>query len=175
MARLSEDLFEQAKWLVTREKKKPRQASVRRAVSTAYYALFHFISDKVTTRIIGGARGTADTRAWLGRALEHRTMKSACEVFARPNSPAFQALSTQLNFTADADLQAVADIFVNLQESRHRADYNLSNPITRSDAQIAITRVGSAFHQWNKVEANRPDLILIFSLCLLHWNNLKRS
>jgi len=35
------DLLEQAKHLAIREKKRPRQASLRRAVSTAYYALFH--------------------------------------------------------------------------------------------------------------------------------------
>ena len=37
------DLLEQAKHLANREKKRPRQASLRRAVSTAYYALFHLL------------------------------------------------------------------------------------------------------------------------------------
>jgi uncharacterized protein (UPF0332 family) len=38
-----DDLLEQALHLAKREKKKPRQASLRRAVSTAYYALFHLL------------------------------------------------------------------------------------------------------------------------------------
>jgi hypothetical protein len=40
------DLLEQAKHLANREKKRPRQASLRRAVSTAYYALSTFSSTK---------------------------------------------------------------------------------------------------------------------------------
>ena len=35
------DLLEQARHLANREPKRPKQASLRRAVSTAYYALFH--------------------------------------------------------------------------------------------------------------------------------------
>ena len=38
-----EDLLEQAKHLASRERTKPKQASLRRAVSTAYYALFHLL------------------------------------------------------------------------------------------------------------------------------------
>jgi hypothetical protein len=124
MSQLSKDLLEQASLLVTREKKKPKQASVPRAISTAYYALFHFISDKVTGKFLGTTNDMADTRVWLGRALVHKTMKAACKFFGNPNDPAFQALSMQLNFTPDADLKAIADTFVNLQESRHRADYD---------------------------------------------------
>ena len=38
-----EDLLEQANHLARREPKRPKQASLRRAVSTAYYALFHLL------------------------------------------------------------------------------------------------------------------------------------
>jgi uncharacterized protein (UPF0332 family) len=41
-------LLEQAKHLANREKKRPRQASLRRAVSTAYYALFHLLIYEAT-------------------------------------------------------------------------------------------------------------------------------
>jgi len=36
-------LLEQAHHLAKRERNRPRQASLRRAVSTAYYALFHLL------------------------------------------------------------------------------------------------------------------------------------
>jgi uncharacterized protein (UPF0332 family) len=42
------DLLEQAKHLANREKKRPRQASLRRAVSTVYYALFHLLVHEAT-------------------------------------------------------------------------------------------------------------------------------
>ena len=42
------DLLEQARHLAKRGKKRPRQASLRRAVSTAYYALFHLLISEAT-------------------------------------------------------------------------------------------------------------------------------
>src|ERR1035438_5650076 len=44
----AEDLLEQAYHLARRERTKPRQASLRRAISTAYYALFHLLIREAT-------------------------------------------------------------------------------------------------------------------------------
>ena len=44
----ADQLLEQPDHLANREKKRPRQASLRRAVSTAYYALFHFLIFEAT-------------------------------------------------------------------------------------------------------------------------------
>ena len=40
---LASDLLAQAKHLAGRERGRPRQASLRRAASAAYYALFHLL------------------------------------------------------------------------------------------------------------------------------------
>ena len=42
----ADDLLEQAYHLANRESGDPKQASLRRAVSTAYYALFHLLIDE---------------------------------------------------------------------------------------------------------------------------------
>jgi len=39
----AKDLLEQANHLARREQRKPKQARLRRAVSTAYYAVFHLL------------------------------------------------------------------------------------------------------------------------------------
>jgi hypothetical protein len=44
----AEHLLEQAEHLAKRERNRPRQASLRRAVSTAYYALFHLLIHEAT-------------------------------------------------------------------------------------------------------------------------------
>ena len=41
---LPEDLLEQAVHLATLDARRPKQANLRRAVSTAYYALFHLLT-----------------------------------------------------------------------------------------------------------------------------------
>src|SRR5690348_10656250 len=70
----SADLLEQAKHLAKREKNKPRQASLRRAASTAYYALFHFLIYEAT---LNWRR--PEQRKSLSRFFEHGKMKAACE------------------------------------------------------------------------------------------------
>lgn len=45
---LANDLLEQAYHLARKEPKRPRQASLRRAISTSYYALFHLLISEAT-------------------------------------------------------------------------------------------------------------------------------
>jgi len=67
-------LLEQAKHLAKREKKKPRQASLRRAVSTAYYSLFHLLIHETT---LNWKR--VEQRPLLARFFEHGKMRAASE------------------------------------------------------------------------------------------------
>ncbi len=50
---LHDDLLIQATHLATLETTRPKQASLRRAVSTAYYALFHFLIDAMAAQTAG--------------------------------------------------------------------------------------------------------------------------
>jgi len=47
---LAQDLLRQANHLATYEGANPSQASLRRAVSTAYYALFHLLIEDAAQR-----------------------------------------------------------------------------------------------------------------------------
>ena len=49
---LPRDLLAQAKLLATKEKSRPKQASLRRSVSAAYYALFHLLVDAAARRLV---------------------------------------------------------------------------------------------------------------------------
>jgi len=46
---LPQDLLAQARLLATKEPRRSRDASFRRSVSTAYYALFHLLTDEAST------------------------------------------------------------------------------------------------------------------------------
>src|SRR5712692_10552870 len=76
---LADDLLEQAYHLALREKNKPRQASLRRAVSTGYYALFHLL----VAEIVGNWGGK--NRSSLARGCEHRRMKEASKAARKKN------------------------------------------------------------------------------------------
>jgi hypothetical protein len=67
---LHRDLLEQAGHLAKREPKKPRQASLRRAISAAYYALFHLLVDQAGRLMVSGSQ-RIDLRYRLQRAFRH--------------------------------------------------------------------------------------------------------
>jgi hypothetical protein len=49
---LPSDLLSQARHLLVREPRRPRQASLRRAISTAYYALFHLLTSQASRMLV---------------------------------------------------------------------------------------------------------------------------
>ncbi|MEO5923921.1 MAG: hypothetical protein ABIR70_08855 [Bryobacteraceae bacterium] len=134
-----EDLLEQSRHLATRERGRPRQASLRRAVSTAYYALFHLlIADAV-----GHWRIPAQ-RARLARAFEHARMRSASRQIA--GSP-----FTDRDQAAVTHLRNVARAFDDLYEYRQTADYNNSIEWTRVEVLETVHIAEQAFASWTAV------------------------
>ena len=71
---LPRDRLAQAKLLATKEKSRPKQASLRRSVSAAYYALFHLLVDAAAGRLVSGA-DRQPLRECLSRAFDHGVMK----------------------------------------------------------------------------------------------------
>jgi uncharacterized protein (UPF0332 family) len=51
---LAADLVDQAAHLTALERGRPKQASLRRAVSSAYYSLFHLIVDDASRYLVVG-------------------------------------------------------------------------------------------------------------------------
>src|SRR5260370_35449053 len=104
-----DDLLEQALHLAKREPKRPRQASLRRAVSTAYYALFHLL----ITEAVSNWRIAAQ-RPLLARIFEHNSMKAA-------SGHAANSAFTGEDFTVAAHLRNVARAFTQLHPDRQHA------------------------------------------------------
>ena len=146
---LHADLLVQARQLALKEPKRPRQASLRRAVSTAYYALFHLLVDEAVRLLISG-RDRAALRDCLARALAHDTMERVARQFATQGvSP---RLSPGLNGQPlQPELVAVAEGFVELKQARHEADYNVMRRFTRREALDQIDRSERAFADWRLV------------------------
>jgi uncharacterized protein (UPF0332 family) len=144
---LPEELLDTARYLLRRNQNRPTQADLRRAVSTAYYAVFHLL--------VGDAVGamTADPaeRVELARAFEHRDMRKACQGVLTPPAPS--PLPILLGPSVAAELTAVATAFVRLQDERHRADYDLARTFTRQAAREIVGQAAEAFAEWNIVRA----------------------
>lgn len=136
------DLLHQAHALVHKEPRKPRQASLRRAVSAAYYALFHLlISEAVSNWKRKEFRGV------LARAFDHGAMKSASNRLQDRRLFPF----TGENPNVVKALRYVAETFVQLQEKRHIADYDNGAFWTKTEARAQVTSAQKAFADWQNI------------------------
>lgn len=114
-----------ARKLANSSPRKPRQADLRRAISTAYYALFHAIAKDAADMLVGMSRDRPD-KAWaqIYRALNHGDAKAACKQVR--------------DYTYPNGIVTCADAFVALQEQRHAADFDPQHRVLRVDALDAI-------------------------------------
>jgi uncharacterized protein (UPF0332 family) len=159
------DLIEQAEHLARRELTKPRQVSLRRAVSAAYYALFHMLIDDAVLRLIPNA--PALLRVQAQRAFTHRDMRSACEQFTKSSNPFARLLVRPV----ESELQTVAEAFVDLQFRRHAADYDLTQIFDRMEVLGIIDQASAAVAAWSRVR-NAPNANVFLAALLLNnrWN-----
>ena len=70
------DLIQTARRLAQPGAAQPTQADLRRAVSTAYYALFHCLAATAADLLTGSSRSPEWHQVY--RALEHGKARSAC-------------------------------------------------------------------------------------------------
>lgn len=115
----------------------PRQAILRRSVSTCYYALFHELMGQTAKRFVPGADIHAKSHALFYRALEHGRTRERCKKVAQNTLPGPE--STFFGFDRFPDhLRSFAASFVRLQELRHKCDYDPLFRITKLEAAEAI-------------------------------------
>ena len=108
------DLLEQAQHLARREPKRPKQASLRRSISTAYYALFHLLIAEATLNWKRPAERNA-----LGRLFDHGLMKKACEKKGSELNAFFKTAPPPAELDLAKRLLEVADTFIRMQQDRH--------------------------------------------------------
>jgi len=140
---LADDLLHQANHLATYEGLNPSQASLRRAVSTAYYALFHLLTEDAALRW----SGSQEAITGLERGFQHSSMKIISTQF-RKESWLDWHNTKQL---VPEEVWGVATAFVDLQEERHTADYDNHEHWTITEVQATLNTVRLAFQQWRGI------------------------
>lgn len=174
MARLSLDLLAQARILARREPRRPKQASLRRSISTSYYSLFHFLIEEATRMAVGTAHDLVELRQFAGRAFVHGKMKNVCDEFTKrqPSNHLLRPFWPRMGVNLDADLRTVVENFIELQELRHGADYDLARTFTRQQAETAADQSRDAFDAWSRLKTNHQTLAQFFALSLMLWPGL---
>lgn len=69
------------------------------------------------------------------------------------------------------NLRAIAESFLDLQEERHRADYDLSSSFHLLNVKLLIDRVEKAMVDWETVR--HEPAARLFLVLLLTWRQVK--
>ena len=163
---LQGDLLKQSRQLATREPRKPKQASLRRAISTAYYAFFHLLVDEATKLLLGSSPSRKNLRLCARRAFVHSNMKEAAKGFAsgavsEKIAPGLNALAVQ------PELENLAGVFIELQQARHEADYDALRIFTKAEALELVSQAEQAFDDWHVVKGTIQADSFLVSLLIL--------
>jgi uncharacterized protein (UPF0332 family) len=175
MNRLPRELLKLTKRLLGQATTAPNQAGLRRAISTAYYAVFHLL----TLEAGGVFVGRPETVELIVRAYDHGEMAKVSRFFAEGNLPRMlvslgRSFSDPNQRRTLAELKLVAGAFVELQDARHKADYDLTARYDRSEATRLVDLAESAFSAWKRIR--QDDLARIYLSCFLvfeDWHKVR--
>lgn len=164
-----DDLLELAQHLADLHPDNPHQASLRRAASTAYYALFHLLISEATSN---WAR--PELRPLLGRCFDHGPMKAASEATASNINAALKDIPLRdAAETVEGRLRTVANAFTQAQQRRNDADYNMSKQWTPVEVDKQIASVREAFTSWLSIRDE--DIAQAYLVALLGARERRQS
>jgi uncharacterized protein (UPF0332 family) len=112
------------------------EAAVRRAVSTAYYGLFHAIAAGGSALFKVGV----DARRHIVRAYDHRSIGAACRHLEERAAKKVRDASP----APDSRLVLVARTFRELREARETADYDLETNLSWDHAAELVAASATA-------------------------------
>lgn len=176
----TDDLIAQAIELAKLDPRRPKQANLRRAVSSAYYALFHEIVRNAVASLLSAPDSSGLVGDRLRRVVSHKSALNAAKWFsvARGTWPtalkSMRAPEGDPQPTVDPILERVCDTFVELQAERHRADYDLSSPFSREDTLRLIKDAEAALSSLRGLSAS-GDTLVFYLGCVLGDNLTKNA
>ncbi|MXW15538.1 MAG: hypothetical protein F4065_01450 [Rhodothermaceae bacterium] len=147
----SQHLIESATRLAIGRGGKPRQADLRCAISTAYYAMFHCVAKACADAFIGTSK-TRNDAAWeqVYRSLTHTQVARCCNRKGIMN-------------TFPEEIQGFGNMFLVLQSRRYNADYKPSEMFYRSHVLDDIQRAEAAINNFGEAKISDRKAFAAFA------------
>lgn len=158
-------LFEQAvKLSLPSLAGRPRQADLRRAISAAYYGVFHFCLAAAANLFVGVTQRSSTRYAVVYRSIDHKDLRDLCaEAKKQRPSGKYEPYLTSGGF--GLDMQAFAAAVIELQGKRHLADYNPGPKFSTSDARLAIETARTAVLRFRAADEEARKTFLTLLIC----------
>jgi hypothetical protein len=126
------------------------QTELRRAVSCAYYALFHTLAASNANTLIGASQADQQRWAWQQtyRAVDHRPTRNKLS-------------RTSLSDKFPVEIHSFGRIFATAQQERHSADYDPHSRFSGTNVIDLIADVEAAINTFNQTTDDiRRDLAI---------------
>jgi uncharacterized protein (UPF0332 family) len=143
---------------------RPDAATLKRCISTAYYAVFSLLVHAASSMLAGNSAGRKELRGYVPRAFSHNEMAEACNGFSGGNLN--KGLKPCLQLPISTDLKDIAATFQSLRQSRHDADYNILQKPNKTDARQAIQDAERVFTLWEKIKGSEEARLFLLALLL---------
>ncbi len=146
---MSSSLLKTSEHLLPTGPGRPRQSDLRRAVSTAYYALFHELARTCADRLAGTRARKSEVWRQVYRALDHAGV---------PNAPGERVRRL------DPAVQGFVAVWKLMRHARNEADYDPWKRLYKSEVEDNIATIRQAMHQFAKAPAAEQRALAILVL-----------
>ena len=136
--------------VIASEPDSPTQTELRRAVSCAYYAMFHSLALSNANTLVGTSHADQQRWAWQQtyRAADHRPTRNRLS-------------SASLGGRFPGAIRRFGAVFADIQRTRHSADYDPHGEFSTTDVNDLIDRVENAIIAFNQTPDDiRRDLAI---------------
>lgn len=138
---------------------RPRQVDLRRAISNAYYGVFHAILTAAANHFVGSSKQSTRQYSLVYRSVDHSSLRSLCAALKG------RKISQKIAFHApvagfDLDTQILAKFVLELQEKRIAADYDPGMQIKTLDARLAVEAARTALRHLDQANAESREAFL---------------
>jgi hypothetical protein len=167
MSDLSADLLTQALgWFDEEISPELEDVISRRAISNAYYALFHALVEQSTLALLHADLLQTPIALVMRRSFEHATMRNVCNQLKRP-SPNPNLVKLFPNQTLPSELNSLLGLFPDLQDLRHQADYDAEMIFDCFTATTVLQAVVSKTQHLLHFRQSQPQAFATFAVMLL--------
>ncbi len=158
-------LLDQAERLLTPTRPgSRRQADLRRAISAAYYAVFHSLLRAAADEFVGTKQRRSARYTLVYRSIDHRTLRElATEARKQQASSKYAPYVPEGGF--EPGLVKFSRIVRDLRDKRHAADYDPLARFTPSDAEKVVATARDAMRLLHEAGEEQRKMYLSLLLC----------
>jgi hypothetical protein len=132
---------------------------LRRAISSAYYGLFHATLTAAADNVVGRTRRSSPEYGLVYRRVDHKALRDLCLEVQKATLPAkYKGYEPTGGF--GPNIRAFAAGVIQLQDARHAADYDPMLLFKTADARLAISTGRSALTRFGRASARQRGRFL---------------